>query len=137
MSEIGRLAPTVGKDDIRGAEKDYSRLKKTDVARVLKTATETAVERGGKSPSVRDVRKAVDKELGIDRTAKAAETKERQQQGIELADYLRSSKGRIEGITLNLAKVPSESWKLLEESDPGLVTRVAEACDELAELLRS
>src|SRR5262245_56954937 len=40
LSEIGRLAPTVGKDGERGAEKDYSRLRKQDVARVLRAATE-------------------------------------------------------------------------------------------------
>lgn len=134
FTELGRLAPTVGKDDERGAEKDYSRLRKQDVARVLKVAAELS---GGESPSVRDVRKAVDAELGIDRQSKAAETKERNEAGVELQDYLRSVEGRILGITKNLAKVPGESWALLEESDPGLATRVAEACDELAELLRS
>ena len=131
--EIGRLAPDKGKET-GGKEKDYSALKKQDVARVLKTATQLA---GGDAPSVRDVRRAVDQELGIDRAAKAERTKEQHNQGINLEDYLRSVLGRIEGITNNLAKVPGESWTLLEESAPGLVTRVAVACDELAELLRS
>lgn len=134
LTELNRLVPDKQKDDGPGREKDYSRLRKQDVARVLKTATELA---GGESPSVRDVRKAVDAELGIDRTSKAAETKERSEAGIDLEEYLRQCEGRILGITKNLAKVPGESWKLLEESDPGLATRVAEACDELAELLRS
>src|SRR5262245_16254136 len=42
LSELGRLAPTVGKEGERGAEKDYSRLRKQDVARVLRAATEIA-----------------------------------------------------------------------------------------------
>jgi len=133
LTELGRLAPDKGKET-GGKEKDYSALKKQDVARVLKTATQLA---GGDAPSVRDVRRAVDQELGIDRAAKAERTKEQHNQGINLEDYLRSVLGRIEGITNNLAKVPGESWTLLEESAPGLVTRVAVACDELAELLRS
>ena len=133
LKEIKRLAPDVPRKT-GGIEKDISKLRKSDVARVIKSATEIA---GGKPPSVRDVRKAVDVDLGIDRTAKAAETKERNNAGIELADYIRQSLGRVQGITNNLAKVPGESWKLLEESEPDLAKRFAEACDELAELLRS
>lgn len=134
LLEISRLAPQKPKDDGRGMEKDYSRLRKKDVERVLKTATKIA---GNGAPSVRDVRKAVDQDLGIDRTAKAAATKEQREAGIDLADYLRQSLGRIQGITSNLAKVSGDTWELLEESHPKLATRVAEACDELAELLRS
>lgn len=134
LSELNRLVPDKQKDKGAGREKDYSRLRKQDVARVLKTATQLS---GGETPSVRDVRKAVDQELGIDRAAKAERTKEERDAGIELEDYLRQCLGRIQGITNNLAKVPGESWKLLERSDPGLATRVAKACDQLAELLRS
>ncbi len=134
LNELGRLAPVIGKDGERGAEKDYSKLRKQDVARVLKSATELA---GGEPPSVRDVRKAVDVELGIDRAAQAAKTREERDSGIDLSEYLRSALGRIEGITSNLAKVPGDAWKRLEDDEPGLAARVAEACDQLAELLRS
>lgn len=73
LAELGRLAPNVSNGDSKGVEKDYSRLRTQDVARVLKVATEKA---GGESPSVRDIRAAVDEDLGIDRTAKAKEAKQ-------------------------------------------------------------
>jgi hypothetical protein len=136
LRDIGRLAPNVRNK--KGQEqKDYTKIKKQDVARVLKNATVLA---GGKSPSVRDVRKAVDKEIGKDRKAEAAaRTKEEAEldRGFMLSDYLLSRRGIIEAITDNLTKVPGESWMLLEESHPGLVTSVAEACENLAALLRS
>ena len=131
LKEIKRLAPD-SKDDAR--KKDLGKLRKADVARVLKSATEIA---GDKPPSVRDVRKAVDQELGIDRAAKAEKTKEERNAGIELADYLRQCIGRIEGITNNLRKVPGESWTLLEETEPDLAGRLATVCESLAGLMRS
>ena len=83
LGEIGRLAPDKPSGNVGnrggGREKDYSRLRKQDVGRVLKKATELA---GGKEPSVRDVRKAVDHDLGIDRSEKAKETKEAKAAGL-------------------------------------------------------
>ena len=84
------------------------------------------------------VRKAVDADLGINRAEKARETKrQREDAGKKLEDYLRSRIGLIEGISENLTEVPEDSWKLLEESEPGLAECLATACDDLAELLRS
>lgn len=136
MAELGRLAPTVGKDGEPGAEKDYSRLKKTDIARVLKAATKSA---GDKLPSVRDIRKAVDDDLGIDRATQAAETKKRREHDrqIDLPDFLRQETGKLEATINILAKVPAEGWEQLAESHPGLAERLAAVCDELAEFLRS
>ncbi len=135
MSELGRLAPNVAKEQGRGTEKDYSKLRKQDVARVLNKAKEHAGD--DKAPSVRDIRKAVDEELGIDRAAKAKETRERADEKPKIEDYLESRIGIIEGVTANLADVPPDTWKLLEESGSQLAERLATACDELAELLRS
>ena len=84
------------------------------------------------------VRKFVDEDLGIDRQQKAKETKrEREDSRPDLADYLRSKASQIEGIIENLADVPAGAWELLEEDEPGLAERLATACDQLAELLRS
>ena len=47
-NEIGRLADLKGKTSGKGVEKDYSKLRKQDVARVIKAA--------GPEPSVRDIR---------------------------------------------------------------------------------
>lgn len=136
ISELGRLAPTVGKDGERGKEKDYNKLKKADVARVLKTA---AKESDRDTPSVRDIRKAVDSVLGVDRKAEAQAKKEKQEERrqIDLDQYLRSVEGKVKASLNMLQDVPEDSWKLLEDEYPGLVTRVAEACETLAEFLRS
>lgn len=88
--------------------------------------------------SASTVRKFVDEDLGVNRQAKAAETKrEREDTRPRIEDYLRSKLGVIEAITENLADVPGEAWELLEENEPGLAERLATACDQLAELLRS
>jgi len=138
LSELSRLAPQKQKSDGAGREKDYSKLRRTDINRVLKNAVKLA---DGKDVSVRDIRKAVDADLGIDRAAKAKETKqiatdERDKRN-ELPNYLREKKGTIEGITANLAKVPADGWTQLEKSHPKLAEQFAAACDTLAELLRS
>jgi hypothetical protein len=141
ITELSRLAPTVGKSGSRGAEKDYSAIRPKDVERVLKRATEIAKQSApeGKqkevTPSVRDVRKAVDVELGIDRKPKSDEPK--QDNGIELHVYLNQKIGQIEGIIELLADVPADGWKQLEKSNPQLAERLATVCDQLAELLRS
>ena len=135
LTELGRLAPDKGKDDSAGKEKDYSKIKTRDITRVLKKAVEIA---DSETPSVRDIQKAVDHDLGIDRAAKAKKTKEKNEsRGVELADYLRSKIGQLEAIAEHLADVPTDGWALLEDCDPGLAKRLAAACDELAELMRS
>jgi len=133
FQELGRLAPDDPKS--RGTTKDYSRLRKPDVARVIKRASTYA--KPGKPPSVRDIRKAVDEDLGVNRASKAKETARKRDALPRIEDYLRSQIGMIEAITRHLAKVPADGWELLEESDPGLAERLAAACDELAALLRS
>jgi hypothetical protein len=141
LNELSRLAPTKQKDSGAGREKDWSKLRKQDVERVLKRATEIAKQSApeGKqkeiTPSVRDVRKAVDVELGIDRTTKRDEPK--QDPGIDLHVYLNQKIGQIEGIIELLADVPADGWKQLEKSNPQLAERLATVCDQLAELLRS
>ncbi len=141
--EFGRLVPE-REDDNR--KKDYAALRKSDAARVAKAAISIAEQDAAKKDTEPEavvvtsmhVRKAVDADLGIDRAAKAQETKrQRDESRPELPGYLRAKMGMIEGITENLSEVPADSWKLLEESEPGLAERLATACDHLAELLRS
>jgi hypothetical protein len=57
--------------------------------------------------------------------------------GIDLPVYLQQKIGQIEGITEMLADVPADGWKQLAKSHPQLAKRLATACDQLAELLRS
>ena len=150
LAEISRLAPSKPKDDGRGMEKDYSKLRKQDVTRVLKAA--------GPGPSVRDIREAVDNELGIDRAkerakkqkqaelerqriaAKARERaeaeRERELAKRELGNYLTDLSVRLREAIKNLSKVPAEGWEELETTKPGLCELVAQAADELSTFMR-
>lgn len=131
VQEFGRLVPERN-DDPR--KKDYAALRKSDAARVAKAAVTLA----GDGPlTSTHVRKAVDVELGIDRSAKASETKRASGTTRKLEDYIESKIGQIEGIIENLSEVPVDSWTLLGDSQPGLAERLATACDELAGLMRS
>ena len=133
VNEFARLADVT---EERGNPRDVSSLRKQDVSRVAKEAIKIAKEQD-KPVTAAIVRQAVDADLGVDRSAKAKQTKERNDNGIELDHYIKSKIGQIEAITEHLAGVPASGWKLLEERDPGLAERLAEACEELAELMRS
>jgi len=133
LKEVGRLAPD--KPKVTGGRgKDYSKLKKQDVARVLKNAEKLS---GSEKPSARHIRRAVDTDLGVDRAAKAKATKAKRDRGIDLHDYIQRTIGTIEGATELFSDVPADGWTLLAESHPNLAERLAAACDELAGLLRS
>ena len=155
LVEIGRLAPNKGKDT-GGKEKDYSKLRKQDVARVIKAAAEIA---DSDTPSVRDIRKAVDDELGIDRAAERMERKrhneklweevansernrkqaelEWEEEKRELGNYLAEFCHRLREAVDNFREVPGEGWEELQASKPGLCELVAQAADELSGLMRS
>jgi hypothetical protein len=141
--EFGRLVPERDDDD---RKKDYAALRKSDASRVAKAAIKLAEQEAAEKDVEPDsvavtsmhVRKAVDADLGIDRSQKAVETRrEREDSKPELADYLRRTIGYIQGTTENLLEVPADAWKLLEEREPDLAERLATVCDELAELMRS
>ena len=149
LSELGRLAPNTS-GNASGVEKDYSKLRKQDVARVIKSA--------GPDPSVRDIRAAVDDELGIDRAKQRAEKKrddekkreaisdkerkrrqaelEREEAKRELGNYLTDLSIRLREATKNLSKVPGEGWEELQASKPGLCKLVAQAADDLSNFMR-
>lgn len=114
FQELGRLAP----DDpnSRGTTKDYSRLRKQDVARVLKKAKEIA---GDKEPTVREIRKAVDHDLGIDRVERAKATKkEREERDKEreerdayvppVENYLWSESRKLDAVIKHLSQMTSD-----------------------------
>jgi len=140
-AEIARLAPEKPKDEGRGMEKDFSKLRKGDVDRVLKTAEKIAKERTkGKrtEPSVRDMREAVDRDLGIDRKAEAKKKREQdeREQQIDLSDYLRERSGTIDGIHDNLSSVPAEMWDALQEQNPEVVERFTASLERLLGFMR-
>jgi hypothetical protein len=149
LNELGRLVPTVGKDDERGAEKDYSRLRKQDVARVLKAAAEFAE---GETVSVRDIRRAVDEELGVDRSKQAKDTKqqrekedeERQQEQEEAAtperrleDLLWELKQYTEGLRAMVAEIGTAEWKRWKANNQILIKRLIAGWGAFADMLRS
>jgi hypothetical protein len=132
LSELGRLAPNSGKNTSGGGcEKDYSRLRKGDVERVWKAASKKS---GNDSPSVREVRKAVDADLGIDRAAKAKET--RGKDGVDLIDYVETQITAIDRCRRNLKDIKRDSWKLFNADNPSSVKRLISACQSLIDVLK-
>jgi hypothetical protein len=140
IRELGRIAPNDGTD---GTSKDYSKLKKKDVERVLRNA-----KQDNGSVSVRSIRDAVDKELGIDRANQAQQTKKQRQQELkeklealdkerELHRYLGRETDHIRQVISTLEEVSVAGWEWLGEHKPGVAERLAKACDDLAEFLRS
>jgi len=84
------------------------------------------------------VRKYVDKDLGIDRAAKAAETRRKREKDLPTFEQkLRDYTGSIKGIKAVLFGVPDDAWKYAKEADPGITNRLADACKELLQLVRS
>jgi hypothetical protein len=73
LLELGRLAPKDEKAD--GQPRDFSRLDRRDVQRVLKKANAHCRQAGVKLTAT-VVRKFVDADLGIDRAAQARETRQ-------------------------------------------------------------
>jgi hypothetical protein len=138
--ELGRLVPTVPlkKEQGKGAgtERDFTRLRPQTLARVLDRAAANAPHG---TPSVQDVRRSVDKELGIDRAAQAKETKRQREEAAqpELGRYLIDLSGSLEVDAEKLATVNQDAWKWLERKYPGLVPNVIAGCKSLLEVLEA
>jgi hypothetical protein len=132
VKEFARLAPQI--EDAPGKPRDVQSLRKQDVQRVAKAAVEIAKEQG-KPVTAAIVREAVNADLGI--KPEKREPAPKRDFGIDLPVYLKQKIGQIEGIIELLVDVPADGWKQLEKSDPHLAERLATACDQLAELLRS
>ncbi len=132
FSELARLAPLANREDRKDPQasnaRDYSQLRKQDIARVLQKATERA---GGESPTVIHVRMAVDEDLGIDRAAKAKAAKAIDRRP-DLRIWMDRQTGTIEGILESLKEAPKSALTLLSEDEPGLVKRFTAACRSLA-----
>lgn len=115
------------------------------VAAKIVKEVERSEKEAAKNPDVKPlklsastVQRFVDEDLGIDRHKKAAETRRERDESLpRLEDYLKSQTECIRVIIKHLSDVPGEAWELLEESQPRLAERLATACDDLAELLRS
>ncbi len=137
IQEFARLAPTAeGRPGRPGP--DLDRLDKRDVQRVAKQVIDHCKEEGEK-PTATIVRKFVDEELGVDRAAKAKETKrEREEEADpELHRFLIDMTGRIKAEVEMLGTVADsqEAWKLLRQEHPGVMKRFIEACDSLTDLI--
>jgi hypothetical protein len=105
---------------------------------VLKSAKQIA---GDSPPSVQDVRKAVDEELGIDRAAKAKETKQRREQEDReraeplLWDWLGDLAFTMSDAAQRLATVNEDGWKHLEKDTPYVLQRALAAWRALGDSL--
>ncbi len=141
--------PIGGVEWSEGSVRELTRLEdKRDAAKVaakVVKAVEQSEKEAAKNPEVKPlkltaatVRKFVDEDLGVDRSAKAQETKQRNEEGRypEFSVLLVDLTGRIEGEKEKLAKVPPEAWKRLAETKPNVIKRLIAASEALAELLR-
>jgi hypothetical protein len=152
LDELARLAPNVGQGNGQGVEKDYARLRTADVGRVLEAAGKAA---GDRPVSVRDLRNAVDKDLGIDRAAERKAADERLKKLQEATEAMRREAGQRErernepelgthlftlGLQLEkeaavLAQVPEKDMKLNREkyafSFESFATAVNSFCNAL------
>jgi hypothetical protein len=132
--ELARLAP---KKKEPGQPFDIEKLDRRDVNRVVNKVSEHC-RREGVKPTSTVVRKIVDEELGIDRTARGKETRQRREEEAEpeLHRFLIDLTGRIEAERDKLATVNADGWKQLRKHWPNVVKRLTAACDSLADLIR-
>jgi hypothetical protein len=135
--EFARLAPK--DEETPGQPFDLDRLDKRDVQRVAKKVIEHC-EKEEIKPTSTIVRKFVDEELGIDRAARAKETKEQQQEEeLESRDFgraLSALTGILEAEIEKLEAVPDDWWKQIGKQKPVAVKRLIAASERLTELVR-
>jgi hypothetical protein len=132
-----------------GTVRELARLgSKRDAARVaakVVEAVEQSKARANGDPAARPlkltqatVRKFVDEDLGVNRAAKARETKRRREEASrpELNPYLLDMAGRLEVETEKLATVNDDGWLHFNREHPRALERLLAACEALAALLR-
>lgn len=118
-------------------KRQAARVAQKIVKEVEKSRKQAAADPGVKplNLSASTVRKFVDEDLGVDRAAKAKQTKQAEKRP-ELRDYLDRKTGTIEGVLEALQQVPKDAWLWLNEDNPQLVKRLITACNSLATFLR-
>ncbi len=139
LTELGRLAPNVGKST-GGTEKDFSKLRSADVARVLKTAAEIS---GNDTPSVKVIRAAVDADLGIDRVAKAKASRAESErlreqhsaQGEDLYSYLIHQTRDLREVVEKLSGISVDAWRHFEKELPGQIKEFRDAAKSVYDVI--
>jgi hypothetical protein len=143
LNELGRLAPSRNGTP---SHRDYSALRPKVVASVVERATENAEK---ETPTVSEMRKAVDVELGIDRGKEAKkrnaemrkiaeeikenqrETEERERQ---LWVYLLNAQMAMESWIEQLENVTAEGWKFLDKEHRGVAFAFFREARKLADM---
>ena len=128
--ELSRLVPNVAKKDGKGAEKDYTKLKKTEVEKVVKAAAKLST---GEKVTVGNLKKAIDTHLGVNSDTR----KKPKEPGIDLHQFLLHAAETVETTMKHVDGLSVDIWTLLDDEHPKLRERVAASCDRLAEFLRS
>lgn len=147
LLEFARLAPA---SEDHGQRRDFDRLSKRDVERVARKVIEHCEEQDTK-PTAPIVRKFVDEELGIDRTARAKEAKQRRAEEEQEAarrqdeeslienrinDLVWHMKQHTDALSEFIAEVGGVEWKQWKRSNQILVKRLTAACDAFTALLK-
>lgn len=152
-AEYRERIPSSSIEEVRwsqGSVRELTRIEdKRDAAKVaakVLKAVETSEKEAARNPEVKPikltaavVRKFVDEDLGIDRSAKAKETKRQREEDSspELHSFLIDMTGRLEAEVEALEEVVDnkDAWKLLRKEHPGVMKRFIAACDSLAVLI--
>jgi hypothetical protein len=132
--EFARLAP---KDEGTSQGYDFDRLDRRDVQRVAKKVIDHC-EKEEVKPTSTIVRKYVDEELGIDRSAKGQATRQQREEESRphLLQYVVDLTGTIEARTEKLATVDEDGWKHFRASNPTMLGHLRAACSALMALLK-
>jgi hypothetical protein len=133
LLEFARLAPRKAE---KGQPYDVGRLDRRDVNRVVKNV-EAHCKETGEGRTVQVVRKAVDEELGIDRAARARETKRRREEEshVELEKYLGDMVGGLQGRLGQLETIGDDAWRHSLPRGSRMLERLQEAHVRLGEVL--
>jgi hypothetical protein len=138
LMQLARLAP---KSEEHEQRRDFDKLVKDDLQRVVKKAVEHCEKQAIKLTEF-IVQKFVDEDLGVDRAAKAKETREKREREshpdlrqyiLDLTATIDVSRQKLETVSLDYG---ADAWKQFNERSPKVVERLATACQSLIELMR-
>jgi hypothetical protein len=154
LPDVDKKSTERAKDWNESTVRELTRMEdKRDAARVAAKVLEAVTkseEAAAADPTVKPlkltastVRKFVDEDLGVDRAAKAQETKRQNEERAkpDLRLYLYGMMGQIESETAKISTVDRDYgpdvWDQFIKDNPHLIRDLAAACESLVRLLRT
>ena len=140
LVELSRLAPNT-EDGAMDSAKDFGSLEDTTVSRVLTKALDDAKS---DCPSVQDIKRCVNEELGDTPTPKpqpkpqakpAPKGEPLDTRHKDLALYLRTNIEIVQGLFTEMESVSTSEWGAMQKSNPEIVPTLARICEEMTDWL--